>query len=121
MTWLKLGTQPPLFMVKQVLKELKMEIKVSDLEQLTKKMFEYIKDQEIQSITIEKDFYWNVSYEEKYDSYQEPAELDVGQLTDDWQELLNILNGKSELCNLAFVWLAQILHAIGLHDKLKQV
>ncbi|WP_272150898.1 hypothetical protein [Tenacibaculum aiptasiae] len=46
-------------------------------------------------IRIDKeDFYWQISNEELYNPIEEPSELTLGQLSDDWSELLRLYDNN---------------------------
>ena len=65
------------------------------------------------TISVDWDYYWNVPLEQRYDPYQQPAELTIGQLSDDWAELLGILQDKRPPIAYALVWLSSVLRAAG--------
>ncbi|EYF04837.1 Hypothetical protein CAP_3863 [Chondromyces apiculatus DSM 436] len=62
---------------------------------------------------IEEDFYWNVPADQRYDPYEKPEALTLGQLSDDGSEIQRILAGEREPTGLAMVWLATILRRVG--------
>lgn len=62
---------------------------------------------------IDGDFYWNVPADELYDRYDQPVHLDVGQLSEDWARIEQIVRGEHEPVANGFVWLAAILRAVG--------
>lgn len=90
-----------------------MRIKVDDLRATAEILFSYLEATGQGEVTIPHDFYWNVPTEGRYDSYEEPTELDVGQLTEDWDRLQNIRQGQSPPVAYALVWLAAVLRAVG--------
>lgn len=65
------------------------------------------------SIEISEDFYWNVPDEDRYNPYEQPTNLDLGQLSDDWKELEAIADGSSEPLGYGLVWASSILRRIG--------
>jgi hypothetical protein len=67
-------------------------------------------------IEIPVDYYWNVPQGVRYDPHKEPQNLDLGQLTDDWQELQKVLQGDREPFAFDLVWMSTILRAIGEHS-----
>lgn len=90
-----------------------MKIKIEELELITKKLFQHLRNQKILELDINEDFYWNIDFNERYNPYQKPSNLDLGQLEDDWNELCKIINSDSEPISFAFVWLSSILRIIG--------
>jgi hypothetical protein len=65
------------------------------------------------AVEILDDFYWDVPGKHRYQVYEPPAELTVGQLTDDWSELRRIGCGEVDALPYALVWAASILRRIG--------
>lgn len=47
-------------------------------------------------VDIKEDFYWNISESELYNIANDPSDFTIGQLSDDWQELVKILEKKNE-------------------------
>ena len=65
-------------------------------------------------IVIDKeDFYWELLTDDIYDPYNEPSgELVLGQLSDDWEELLRLKNKKQCPLSYDLVRLSVILNII---------
>jgi hypothetical protein len=89
------------------------EITVAELRLITETLFEHLEDSGHATIVIDKDYYWNIAADGRYDPVRRPAELDLGQLSDDWAELQNVVAGRRPPLNYALVWLAAILRRIG--------
>ncbi len=70
-----------------------MQVSTSDLRALTEQLISHLEKKGYHSIEVSSDYYWNIAQESRYDPYQEPLELDLGQLTDDWAELQNTYSG----------------------------
>jgi hypothetical protein len=92
-----------------------MRIEISDLRAVSEKLILHLEEQGIGSLEIPVDYYWNISKEQIYDPYREPSHLDMGQLTDDWNELQKLIKSNNEPLVYYFVWLAAILRAVGEH------
>jgi len=90
-----------------------MHVNVSDLRALTEQLFSHLEKNGHNSIEISNDYYWDIPKECRYDPTQEPKDFNLGQITDDWAELLKILEGSSEPIGYALVWLSSILRAAG--------
>jgi hypothetical protein len=90
-----------------------MTINVSELRVITEKLFTHLENLGINSVEITEDYYWDIPEEQKYNILKEPKELDVGQLTDDWEFLLKVLEPNREPLGYSFVWLGKLLEAIG--------
>lgn len=55
-----------------------MKIKLNLLGEAVITIFNEMKEQGIDNIDLDSDFYWNVPYESIYDIYNEPTQLDIG-------------------------------------------
>lgn len=67
----------------------------------------------VTEIEVDWDYYWDIPVEELYNPYSKPQELDLGQLSDDWQKLVDLVEGTSPPVGYAFTWFSAILRAIG--------
>lgn len=90
-----------------------MKLNLSDLRLVSEKLFTHLEERGISSIELSGDYYWNIPKELKYNPYQEPTELDLGQLSADWENLTAILEEEAEPIGYALVWLSAVLQAIG--------
>jgi len=66
-----------------------------------------------QSITLDKDLYWNILDEEFYDAYKDPVGLTMGSLTDDWEFLQKVMSGERDMIDYDLYKLAAILKYLG--------
>lgn len=89
------------------------EITVSDLRRITDKLFDHLDENGITKVKITEDFYWDVPAENRYDQYEKPTLLSIGQLSDDINELNNMVMGRSTVVSYGFVWLASVLRRVG--------
>lgn len=90
-----------------------MNIQVEKLEMAMSKLFKHLKKRYGDSISIDSDFFWNIPAKKRYDSYDEPKQLDLGQLSDSWSEVEKIADSIDEPLTYGFVWLSDILRVIG--------
>ncbi|MFE6049228.1 hypothetical protein ACFQ6N_00545 [Kitasatospora sp. NPDC056446] len=65
------------------------------------------------AVALDKDYFWSVPSAEQYDVLREPAELTIGQLSESWQHLRDLLADPDRALGYHLVWLADILRAIG--------
>ncbi|MEQ5056011.1 hypothetical protein ABN154_30310 [Klebsiella michiganensis] len=64
-----------------------MKIELDVIEKAIAIVFEQMKCRGLSSVELDSDFYWNIPIEHLYNVYSEPVELDIGQLTDDYETL----------------------------------
>ena len=90
-----------------------MDIQISELIEIVDRILAYVKSRHGGTFHLTVDYYWNVPKDQVYNPYQEPANLDLGQISDDWRELQRILRGESEELAYALTWISPILRALG--------
>lgn len=66
-----------------------------------------------QEFELDKEYYWNVPQDKRYDQHDKPTDLTMGQLTDDWNEVRQISSGERDAIGYGLVWLSTILRRIG--------
>jgi hypothetical protein len=95
-----------------------MKITTEDLRKTFEALVDHLDETGQASVELPWDFYWDLSAEELYDPYSDPKDLSLGQLSDDWNRLLQISNGEMPAVGYALVWLSSILRAVGQTAKL---
>ncbi len=90
-----------------------MKVQIDKLEIVLYKILDHVKKNHGNSIEIEYDYFWNIPKEERYDPYNEPKRLDIGQLSDNLQEIAKIADGSNEPIAFGLVWISNILRFIG--------
>ena len=98
---------------------LQMDIDIDDLETIAHKLFQHAKDLGISFVHLPVDYYWSLPDSRMYDINAQPTELvemlGMGQLTYDWNELINVLSNENYPSSSHYAWLAAIIHAVGEH------
>lgn len=65
-------------------------------------------------VKIERaDYYWSIDRDERYDPYNDPTHLTLGQLTDDLEEIKKLANGEAEPVAQDLVKISALLAALG--------
>lgn len=96
--------------------ENKIEIKKKDLKNILLVLISKLEILDDSSFSLDKDLYWNIKDEELYNMYEEPKEITIGSLKDDWNFLQKILNEEREVIGYDFNKVSNILKIIG--DKI---
>ncbi|MCX5232919.1 hypothetical protein [Streptomyces sp. NBC_00233] len=65
------------------------------------------------AVTLEQDYFWSVPGDELYDVPNEPKAITIGQLSESWQHLEDLLAYPNRAVGHHLVWLADVLRAIG--------
>ena len=89
-----------------------MTVDIEELRKIVTALLDVL-ETEGSSVEIADDYYWDVPEKYRYQVYESPAELTVGQLTDDWNELRRISCDEVDPFPYALVWAASILRRIG--------
>jgi hypothetical protein len=89
------------------------QITVAELKTVANILLSHLERHGIERIEIADDFYWDVPATKRYDQYDEPKQHDVGQLSDDVQELKRLVNGDAPAIGHGLVWLGAVMRRIG--------
>ncbi|MFI5639509.1 hypothetical protein ACIA8H_19115 [Streptomyces goshikiensis] len=65
------------------------------------------------AVALEHDYFWSVPGDELYDVPNEPGTITIGQLSESWQHLEDLLANPNRVVGHHLVWLADVLRAIG--------
>ncbi|MFE4517883.1 hypothetical protein ACFRMQ_27255 [Kitasatospora sp. NPDC056783] len=65
------------------------------------------------AVTLDKDYFWSVPPDERYDVTRKPGELTIGQLSESCRHLRDLLADEDRALGYHLVWLADVLRAIG--------
>lgn len=65
------------------------------------------------TVTLKEDLFWSVPVDELYDFAGEPQDLTIGQLSESWRHLENLLARQDQPVGYHLVWLADVIRAIG--------
>ena len=71
------------------------QIKISDLKEVLNLLM--LKLDGLNDVSIEKDLYWNIPDEKLYSVYEDPIDLTIGSLVEDWTFLQDIVLCKREI------------------------
>jgi hypothetical protein len=88
-------------------------ISTADLRRVFEVLVQHLEDTDQASAEIPWDFYWDMTSEDRYNPYSKPKDLDLGQLSDDWEDLLRISGGEMPPVGYALTRLSSILRSIG--------
>lgn len=88
-------------------------IAVADLRHIFDALATHLDDVAGSEIALTESMFWAIPAPDLYDVYQEPQRLTIGQLSESWANLAAILDDPSSATAYAFVWLADVLRAVG--------
>jgi hypothetical protein len=87
-------------------------VSLDELERAVHVVVQHLKQQAVQP-ELSDDYYWEISEEERYDPTKSPTDLSLGQLSEDWDRIQQILRGEAPPIGYALVWVASLLRRIG--------
>ncbi len=91
-------------------------VSVGELRRIANLVLDHLQQVVGESVELPVDYYWNIPSERMYNVLEDPGDFDIGQLTEDWDDLRRLLDQEENdpLC-LDLVDLGALLRAIGQH------
>ena len=96
---------------------MKVKLSVEQLEAVWQALVYNLKQKGIKEISINESYYWKINDEDLYNVYDEPKELTIGNLADEWPWLLGMANEPDDAIIYAFGWFSEILRAISIKQS----
>jgi hypothetical protein len=89
-------------------------INLRELQQATNRLFDHIiKTKGVESVELRQNFYWSTPTDQFYDVKNNPAQLDIGSLYDDWEFVQSLTRGEAEPVAFQLTEVAPLLRYIG--------
>jgi hypothetical protein len=88
-------------------------IPVDRLRQVCDQLLTHLAHQEGGTVELERDYFWSLDDESLYNVYSEPGQPVIGQVSESWQHLDQLLQQPDDTPTRHLVWLADVLRAIG--------
>ena len=90
-----------------------MQIDLAELKQVIDRLFNHIMETRgVKSFVFEKEYYWNIPSRDVYE-IEEPKELDIGSLSDDWEFLSKLLQSENQPVAYQLTQVAPLLRYLG--------
>lgn len=90
-----------------------MEIEVAKLRKITNDLLLRLEQDGTTTVELSSDYYWHIPPEQRYDSYDEPHEFTMGQLSEDLEFVNQMIDGTQPLLTYGLVWISSLLRFIG--------
>lgn len=90
-----------------------LRIPVEALRRLSTILFDRLEVLGHAEVEIREDFYWEVDRAQRHNLDVEPENLNVGQLTEDWSNLEELVREEGRRVASGLSWLASILREVG--------
>ena len=86
---------------------------MAELRQAADEVLRHLEEIEGETIHFEKDLFWAIPHEQKWNPYTQPNEFTVGQLSECVDNIKRALRRPDQHVSYELVWLAEILGAAG--------
>lgn len=90
-----------------------MKVKTTEIEHLLLMLLDKLREKNINEVSIETDYYWQVDWNDLEDFKSESLDIGVGSFCDDWNHLQKILLGEYELNVLDLQRFSTLLNILG--------
>ncbi len=90
-----------------------LQLDFDDLIRALNVISEHIRQSHPEPLEISEDYYWEIAETQLYDPTQDPSDFSLGQLSEDWHRVSQILSGEAPPIGYALVWLGSLLRVIG--------
>ena len=90
-----------------------MKVTTEEMRRAANILIDHLENLGEREIVIDDDFYWNIPETEMYNPYERPVNLDMGQLSDDLEEIRKLIAKKSLCVSYGLVWLSSIFRRVG--------
>jgi len=64
-------------------------------------------------LSLGSDYFWSIPADELSNVYSRHAKIAIGQLSESWQHIEDMLDGESGVLPHHLIWLSDVLRAIG--------
>jgi hypothetical protein len=89
---------------------------VQQLRTLFELLIQRVADDEGETVSLQRDYFRSIAPDVLYNPYVDPGKLGIGQLSESWDNLAELLRDDSLSIRYHLVWLADIIRALG-HDE----
>jgi hypothetical protein len=96
-----------------------MNIKVQDIKAILGHVLDYVAEFQCKEFAPKSDYYWQMSAEDRTNLDRQPTDFSMGQTSEEWPELLAILEGRYPPSSQDILWLSEILRILGERDYMK--
>ncbi|QES46980.1 hypothetical protein DEJ50_03040 [Streptomyces venezuelae] len=90
-----------------------LQIPLDRLRQAFELALQHIEASAGDAVALEHDYFWSIPGDELYDVPNEPRTITIGQLSESWQHLEDLLADPNRAVGHHLLWLADVLRAIG--------
>ena len=92
---------------------LAMQVSVETLRRVSLALFERLEARGYEMIDVPHDYYWDIDRAQRHNLDTQPENLNVGQLTEDWWNLEEMIRDESLCAAYGLTWLGAVLREIG--------
>jgi hypothetical protein len=89
------------------------KVSIREIRGISNQLLDHIESLGVNEVDLAHDYYWTLPTDQLYDPALAVPSPSLGQLTDDWNELLLIRRGDRPPVAIALAWLSAIMRAVG--------
>jgi hypothetical protein len=90
-----------------------MLITVESLRRVSAALFDRLEARGYDAVEVPHDYYWDIDQFQRHNLDAEPDNLSVGQLSEDWWNLEEMLRDESLCAVYGLAWLGAVLREVG--------
>ena len=92
-------------------------ISVDQIRQTLLAVLDHVKTTYGDTIELDSDYFWSIPDNAKYDVYNKPTELTIGQVSEVYEHLVKLAQPGQDVATFQLRWFAQMFEAIA-HEKI---
>jgi hypothetical protein len=73
---------------------------------------DHLAESEGTALSLGNDYFWAIPADELYNVYSRPTEMSIGQLSESWQHIEDVIDGKTDIVTYHLIWLSDVLRAV---------
>jgi hypothetical protein len=90
-----------------------LSIPIPRLREAFERAIDQLAELEGNTLHLRHDYFWSIPADELYDVYSRPTNITIGQVSESWQHIQDLLDGKTDFLNYHLIWLSDVVRAIG--------
>jgi hypothetical protein len=90
-----------------------LRIPIDQLQLVCRRLLDGLSSTEGDTVQVEHDYFWSIVRDERTEVAIRPETLTIGQISESWSNLREMLEDPSREITFGLVWLADIFRTIG--------
>lgn len=90
-----------------------LRVRVADLRRAAERLLDHLQEVEGDVVEVPDRMFWTVPADARYDVYEQPRELTIGQLGESLAHVVALAGDDEDALSYGLVWLADVARALG--------